>query len=148
MTTTADLTPHTWQAPELTAARVAVQCAVQGNFARMEQHLRGLPTEALVDLRYALDVMHPWVRLLAIERSVAAVADDARPDQPMSTPEEAMLVTLGRVPCGRCGHDELLHEVEDDGFARCCLDCKGLCVPVVLVPAGVEGWAIDGRAGK
>ena len=52
------------------------------------------------------------------------------------------------VPCPRCGHDEHHHEDDDPGTARCCLDCGGFCSPKVLVPAHVDGWAIDGRTGK
>lgn len=46
------------------------------------------------------------------------------------------------VPCPRCGHSEDVHE---SGEGRCCIECKGFCSPVVLVPAGVEGWSVGGR---
>lgn len=51
-----------------------------------------------------------------------------------------------KVPCGRCGHDENIHQYDtaSNQTGRLCIECRGWCAPV-LVQAGVEGWAIDGR---
>ena len=86
--TVLELTPHHWQWHERAAVRAATLCAIEFNFPRMEQHLRELPREALADLRYALDVMHPIVRAMG--------------EQP--------------VPCPRCGHPESDHNVVSGVF--------------------------------
>ena len=144
----ADLTPHQWSTAEHTHARVAVQCAIQGNFARMEEHLRGLPRAALVDLQYALDVMHPLVRLLAMTREKVLVER-----------AERSLISSSRhvdgndrvpVPCGRCGHDERNEDSVTEFVARTgvttsvtyCPSCPdGICQPV-LVPIGASAQTV------
>lgn len=50
------------------------------------------------------------------------------------------------VRCGLCGHDEGIHTSVLG--RQVCTECGGYCAPVVLVPAHVEGWPINGRAGK
>lgn len=108
---TAALTPYRWPIPEMTYARVAFICAVTGEFPRMEENLRRLPPAALVDLRYALDVMHPIVRAMA-DPPATVNASDRLP-----------------VPCPRCGHEERRHQ-RAPLHATACLDCPdAFCQP-------------------
>ena len=117
-TTTAELTPFQWQQPERAIVRAAILCAVEGQFPRMEEHLRALPAPALADLRYALDVMHPIVGAMAGVK-------------PMADYKPTVRHQSIRVPCGRCGHDEQVHG-RGDADVRLCLHCDQVCAPRVI----------------
>ena len=127
--TVAELTPHPWPVRDLTTARVAFICALMGRFDRMGEHLDALPPAAITDLMYALDVMHPNVRLRV---------EKVRPLAEYDPPVRHKSI---HVPCGRCGHEERVHGHAPGHVTACILCTGGFCQPKVLSASGQAGEA-------
>lgn len=133
-----ELTPHTLTAEEGAAVRAGFDLALRLRYQEAHIAVCDLSEDALKDVLLAMDI---FGSILRFERDGR---EFGRSDAGRSLTEASRGVDGNdRLPvrCPRCGHETRGH----DGAV--CIECPDTrCQAVVLVPAGVEGWPIDGRA--